>query len=106
MLSQAKKQVIWNSWHRIQHSACGGVTTEKVLTVHHHGLYYHNKLPDALARSIADMISPVVRSQGYMVQNPAAFITCENRSSTPPLYQAKGTPQKSFKLYLWHILGD
>ena len=29
----------------------------------------------------------------------------ENRSSTPPLSQAKGTPQKSFKFDPWHILG-
>ena len=29
----------------------------------------------------------------------------EKRSSTPPIYQSKVTPQQSFKLYLWHILG-
>ena len=29
----------------------------------------------------------------------------ENRSSTPPLYQAKGTPQQYFKLDIRHILG-
>ena len=30
----------------------------------------------------------------------------KKRSSTPPIYQSKVTPQQSFKLYLWHILGD
>ena len=30
----------------------------------------------------------------------------EDRTSTPPLYQAKVTPHKSFKLELWHILGE
>ena len=30
----------------------------------------------------------------------------ENRSSTPPLSQSKGTPHQSFKLYLRHNLGD
>ena len=29
----------------------------------------------------------------------------ENRSSTPPLYQAKGAPQHSFNLDLRHVLG-
>ena len=30
----------------------------------------------------------------------------ENRLSTPPLHQAKGTAQQSFKLDLWHITSD
>ena len=30
----------------------------------------------------------------------------ENMLSTPPLSQAKGTPQQSFKIDLRHILGD
>ena len=30
----------------------------------------------------------------------------ENSSSTTPLSQATGTPQKLFKLDLWHILGE
>ena len=30
----------------------------------------------------------------------------KNRSLIPPFSQAKGNPQKSFKLDLWHINGD
>ena len=30
----------------------------------------------------------------------------ENMSSTPHLCQSKINPQQSYKLYLWHILGE
>ena len=47
-------------------------------------------------------------SQGTISKlNHTSFTTeNENRPSTTSLSQAKGTPQQSFKLDLWHILGD
>ena len=30
----------------------------------------------------------------------------EDRSSAPPLHQAKGNPRQSFNVYLRHIIGD
>ena len=34
------------------------------------------------------------------------ILIIENRSSTPPLSQAKGTNKQYFKFDLWNILGD
>ena len=56
MLSEAKKQFSLNYWHWVQHSACVGVTTEKVWIGHHHDLSTHKKRPDALERSLEYMI--------------------------------------------------
>ena len=46
----------------------------------HHDLNSHKKIPDALEISQTDVISPVVSSQEYMVQTPAAGITRKNQS--------------------------
>ena len=46
---------------------------------HHHGLYAHNKHPDALERSMEDVIYPVVGSQESMVYNPVTGITRKNQ---------------------------
>ena len=41
---------------------------------HNCEFYSHKKLPDALVRSIVDMIYPVVRSQGSLVKTTVAVI--------------------------------
>ena len=56
MLSEALKQLSRNSWHWVQYSAFGGVTTAKVWMGHHHDLYAHETLPDLVARSLSYMI--------------------------------------------------
>ena len=66
MLSEAKKQLSPHSWNQVQHSLYEGVTTAKVCMDHIHNLSAHNKCPDSLERSLTDIISPVVRSKGYM----------------------------------------
>ena len=75
MLFESKKQLSRHSWHRVQHSPCGGVTTAKVCVDHQYYLSTHNKLPDSLARSLAYVFSPVLRSHIYMLKTPVAFIT-------------------------------
>ena len=70
MLSKSKNRLSRHYWHRIQHSACGFITTEKVWMGHHHDLYAHKKVPDALERSLADVISPDVMSQVFMMKTP------------------------------------
>ena len=37
---------------------------------HHHDLYAHKKVPGALERSLADVISPDVMSQVFMMKTP------------------------------------
>ena len=58
-------------------------------------------------------LTPVSPSWNLFLWSYMYFLTervvsegSENMSSTSPLSQDKGTPQKSFKLDLWHILGD
>ena len=75
MLSKAKKKIIQHSWHQVEHSVCGYVTTVKVWMGHHCDLYTHKKRPDALSRYLEDVFYPVVSSQGLMVKNPAGGIT-------------------------------
>ena len=75
LLFESKKKLSRHSWHRVQHSPCEGVTTAKVCMDHHHYLSNHNKLPDSLARSLADVIYPVLRFHVYMLKTPVAFIT-------------------------------
>ena len=75
MLSEAKKKLSHNSWYWVQHSACGGVTTAKVWMVTHHDLPFHKKCPDSLERSLTDIISPFLRSQGYICKTPVVDIT-------------------------------
>ena len=41
----------------------------------HHYLYAHKKHPDTLVIYTADIIYPVVRSQGYMLKTPVEAIT-------------------------------
>ena len=55
------------------------VTTENLWVDHHHELYTHNKLPDELIIYLADMISPVVSSQGFTANNNEAVITWKNK---------------------------
>ena len=53
------------------------------------------------------LIKPLLFCHGMDFLKEQVFAKgSENRSSTPPLFQAKGAPQKSFKLDLWHILDD
>ena len=55
------------------------VTTENLWMDHHHDLYTHNKFPDELIIYLADMISPVVSSQGFTANNHEAVITWKNK---------------------------
>ena len=65
--------------HRILNLACGGVTKETFCMVHHHDLYSHLKR-DSIVRSLAEIISPVVRSQGSVMKTPMSVITCQDQS--------------------------
>ena len=40
------------------------------------------------------------------LKDPVVSEESENRSSTPPLSQSKGTPHQSFNIYFRNILGD
>ena len=79
MLSEGKKYLSQHSWNRIQHSACGSVTTEKLWIGNHYDLSDNNKRLDALARYLTDVISPVIRYQVSMVKTPAEAITRHNQ---------------------------
>ena len=56
MFYESKKHLSSNSWHRVQHSACGDKTTTKLWMGHHHDLSDHKKFPDSLERSLIDVI--------------------------------------------------
>ena len=53
-----------------QHSVFGGVTETKIWMGNNNDWSDNKKHSDYLAISLANMVSPVVRSQGYMVNNP------------------------------------
>ena len=75
MLFEPKKQFSLHYFYPVLHSSCGGEIKEKVCIGHHHYLSAHNKIPDALAISMVDLIYPVLRSHVFMANNPVAFIT-------------------------------
>ena len=73
-----RRNLICNSWYRVQHSSCGSVTSAKLWLDHHNNLSVHNKLPDALGRTLEDIILHVVRSHGSMVKTLLFGITQKN----------------------------
>ena len=80
MLSEAKKQLIGNTWHQVQNLSCGCVTTARVWMVHHHEFSASNKRPDELAINLTDVVLPVVSLQGSKVNNTVAGTTQKNQS--------------------------